>query len=203
LLSVTSGATTASSPKIVVYKSPNHEARPGGIRDVSLVVIHHTTGNSFAQTKATFMNGRTSNPVSAHFVIDKKGELYQFVDPNQRAYHAGVSAWKVKNNRGKLVLRENVNDYSIGVEFVNRGDGIDAFTKEQYAAFNALFDFLKANYPKLETKTASEVQKNIVGHKDITCRKIDPASNFDWKKIGVDRKELEKTRGPKAYCLTK
>lgn len=45
--------------------------------------------------------------VSAHFFIERSGRLWQFVDCDQRAWHAGQSAY-----RG----RTNCNDDSIGIE---------------------------------------------------------------------------------------
>ena len=45
--------------------------------------------------------------VSAHFFISRTGELWQFVSGDERAWHAGASTY-----RG----RDNCNDDSIGIE---------------------------------------------------------------------------------------
>ena len=51
--------------------------------------------------------------VSAHFLIRRDGALLQFVSCNDRAWHAGESAWKG---------RANCNDYSIGIELEGADD---------------------------------------------------------------------------------
>ena len=49
--------------------------------------------------------------VSAHYLIDRKGKVYQLVEENNIAYHAGKSS--VPDGR------TNVNDFSVGIEMVN------------------------------------------------------------------------------------
>ena len=65
--------------------------------------------------------------VSAHFVVRRDGACEQFVSCDQRAWHAGQSAW-----RG----RENCNDFSIGIEL--EGLEGDHFEKAQYDALGRL-----------------------------------------------------------------
>lgn len=101
--------------------------------------------------------------VSAHFVIRRSGELIQFVSCDQRAWHAGSSSW-----RG----RENCNDYSIGVEL----EGLEGETFEpaQYDALAALAQAIAKRYPV----TA------VAGHEHIAPgRKRDPGDGFDWDSL--------------------
>ncbi|NIC39744.1 1,6-anhydro-N-acetylmuramyl-L-alanine amidase AmpD, partial [Aquabacterium sp. A08] len=65
--------------------------------------------------------------VSAHYFIRRTGEVLQFVDCDQRAWHAGQSAWQG---------RPNCNDYSIGIEL--EGLEGDTFEPAQYQALAAL-----------------------------------------------------------------
>ena len=60
--------------------------------------------------------------VSAHFLVRRDGELVQFVSCDERAWHAGRSAWHG---------RASCNDYSIGIEL----EGLEGATFEaaQYA----------------------------------------------------------------------
>ena len=60
--------------------------------------------------------------VSSHLLIKRDGEIIQFVPFNLRAWHAGVSKHKEK---------ENCNDYSIGIEL--EGTDKSNFTDTQYA----------------------------------------------------------------------
>ena len=65
--------------------------------------------------------------VSAHFLIRRDGELLQFVSCDDRAWHAGASRW-----RG----RDDCNDFSIGIEL----EGLEGerFEAAQYDALAAL-----------------------------------------------------------------
>ncbi len=101
--------------------------------------------------------------VSSHFLIDRNGQLLQFVDCSQRAWHAGVSQW---------LGRDNCNDFSIGIEL----EGCDdvPYTKAQYQALVELTRWLQQHYPDI-------TDDNIVGHCDIAPeRKTDPGPAFDW-----------------------
>lgn len=104
--------------------------------------------------------------VSAHFVIDRKGKLYQFVACDDRAWHAGISCWQG---------RENCNDFSIGIELI--GDQSEPFTRAQYRECARLCHTLMQRYPDIEVS-------RIVGHQDIAPgRKWDPGRQWDWRRF--------------------
>ena len=101
--------------------------------------------------------------VSAHYVIDREGKIYQLVSEKNIAYHAGVS--KVPDGR------TSVNNFSIGIELMNKEDS--KFTDEQYNSLKNLITDIKSRY-KI---------KYILGHSQIAPgRKTDPW-NFEWDKI--------------------
>ena len=173
--------------------SPNADARALG-SEITLVVLHHISlpaGQFGGDAVIDFFENRldaaryagtveTDSPaalaslvalvalaevrVSAHFFVRRTGEIVQFVSGDDRAWHAGVSAW-----RG----RSGCNDFSLGVEI--EGDALTAFTDAQYAALDALLDALKANYPIKAVTTHSEIAPG---------RKIDPGPTFDWSRLG-------------------
>jgi AmpD protein len=98
--------------------------------------------------------------VSAHFVIRRTGELLQFVSCDDRAWHAGTSHY-----RG----RDNCNDDSIGIEL--EGLEGDTFTSEQYTQLQKLCEDIAFAYPIA----------HIAGHEHIAPgRKQDPGAGFDW-----------------------
>lgn len=154
--------------------SPNFGPRPAGVA-VELVVLHSISlppgvygGDAIQQLFQNRLDGR-EHPyfaqvcglqVSAHFLVRRGGELLQFVSCDARAWHAGQSAW-----RG----RENCNDWSIGIEL----EGLEGalFEPAQYAALARLLQALVGRYPLTE----------LVGHEHVAPgRKHDPGAGFDW-----------------------
>ena len=98
--------------------------------------------------------------VSSHFVLRRDGELLQFVSCDERAWHAGRSSW-----RG----RENCNDYSIGIEL----EGLEGerFEPVQYERLADLLRRLRRAYPL----------RAVAGHEHVAPgRKHDPGAGFDW-----------------------
>jgi N-acetyl-anhydromuramoyl-L-alanine amidase len=109
--------------------------------------------------------------VSAHLLIQRTGEILQFVDFAERAWHAGLSCYEG---------RDNCNDFSIGIEL----EGVDdeSYTDAQYAALAAVTALLIAHYPAMAAH-------KVVGHSDIAPgRKTDPGPAFDWARF---RRQLQ------------
>lgn len=104
--------------------------------------------------------------VSSHLFIKRTGEIIQFVPFDKRAWHAGVSKYKG---------RENFNDFSIGIEL--HGSISEQYTEKQYQALNYCISQLKELFPSIQ-------DSNILGHNEISSdRKYDPGPNFIWSKI--------------------
>lgn len=157
--------------------SPNFGPRPVGT-EVSLVVVHSISlppgryGGDAIERLFTNTLDCGAHPyfaqlrglqVSSHFVIRRQGACEQYVSCEQRAWHAGQSAW-----RG----RANCNDWSIGIEL--EGLEGEAFEAAQYGALASLLRALAARYPLAEA----------VGHEHVAPgRKRDPGPGFDWVRL--------------------
>lgn len=101
--------------------------------------------------------------VSAHCLIRRNGQIIQYVSFNNKAWHAGVSAFDG---------REQCNDFSIGIELEGTDD--IPYTDKQYQLLALLVKKLQASYPLIS-------HNNIVGHCDIAPgRKTDPGPSFNW-----------------------
>lgn len=122
----------------------------------------------------------TQQSVSAHYLVNNLNdrEIYQLVDENKRAYHAGISAWR--NDKA-------LNDTSIGIEIVNGGYKVDStgmkvfpeFDNDQIKKVAALVKDIANRYMIPPT--------NILAHSDIApTRKQDPGPKFPWKKLYDD-----------------
>jgi N-acetylmuramoyl-L-alanine amidase len=136
------------------------------------LIIHYTALDDEKSIKVL-----TEQTVSAHYLVndlDDK-EIYQLVDENKRAYHAGISAWRKD---------KNLNDNSIGIEIVNMGFKSDSTGKKIFVPF-----------PDYQFKKVAELAKdiatrymipptNILGHSDIAPgRKQDPGPDFPWERL--------------------
>lgn len=92
-------------------RSPNQNARPEGVR-VDAIVLHADAGQTDAGTISWLVS--PVSKVSYHYLIGRDGSVHQFVADDQRAWHAGKSAWQG---------RADCNSYSIGVSFANDQSG--------------------------------------------------------------------------------
>ena len=163
-----------------VIQSPNCDARPDNSK-IKLIVIHGISlppaefGGGYIQqffcnqldAKAhSYFSTICQMQVSAHCLIERGGNITQFVSFLDRAWHAGVSSW-----RGEQCC----NDYSIGIELEGSDDL--AYDDRQYDQLNALINSLISYYPGLDSDA-------VCGHSEIAPgRKTDPGPAFDWKRI--------------------
>ncbi len=141
-----------------------HTARRGGALP-DMVVIHYT-----AMDGAEAALNRLCDPafeVSAHYLIREDGHIWQMVDEDQRAWHAGAGGW------GDV---SDVNSRSIGIELDNRGD--HPFAAPQMQALYALLRGIMARW--------SIRPERVIGHSDMAPgRKVDPGPHFDWQGLAA------------------
>jgi N-acetyl-anhydromuramoyl-L-alanine amidase len=157
--------------------SPNFGPRPDGCH-IDLIVLHSISlppgqygGPEIEQLFCNrldwdahpYFQAMRGLEVSSHFLIRRDGELLQFVSCDDRAWHAGRSHW-----RG----RDNCNDDSIGIEL----EGLEGqiFEPAQYRALTELCQSLAQHYPIA----------HLVGHEHVAPgRKHDPGPGFDWVRL--------------------
>ena len=158
-------------------ESPNFNDRPLD-EDISLLVIHSISLppkkydtdhierfflNELDFSSHNFYKNIDGMKVSAHVLIKRNGEVIQFVPFNKRAWHAGVSSYKGKND---------CNNFSIGIELEGSDD--DIFEDIQYEKLSLITSLLITEYDLI-------TKDNIKGHSDIAPeRKTDPGVLFDW-----------------------
>lgn len=122
----------------VRFRSPHFNARPGGID----AIILHTSAGAWPGDAAWLCN--PASKVSYHYLIAPSGTIYELVDPQHRAWHAGASS---------LAGRGDCNDYSIGVSISHR-DANPALAAQYYAC-GRLLDYLMATYHVTPSRVAS------------------------------------------------
>jgi N-acetyl-anhydromuramyl-L-alanine amidase AmpD len=126
--------------------SPNYDDR-SNFAPIDCVVIHSTVEPTTLGTVNIFLN--PASGVSAHFVVGKDGQVIQMVPVEKRAWHAGAS---------ELEGRTSVNDFSIGIEMVNRNDGIDPYPEAQIQAVAGIIRFVRSRYAIPDSRIVSHAQ---------------------------------------------
>ncbi len=159
--------------------SPHFNQRPID-SDISLLVIHNISlppasfGGSYVEDFFCGRLDRHGHPffkqiadvkVSAHLLIKRDGQIVQFVNFNEGAWHAGISEFEGS---------ENCNDFSIGIELEGTDDV--EYTDKQYTQLVRVTKQIIQAYPKI-------TRDRICGHSDIAPqRKTDPGPCFDWRR---------------------
>ncbi len=158
LLAGCSGIPVGSLDQVIRIPSPNHnERRP------NYVILHDTSNDNIERPLKTLTD--PAREVSAHYLIGRDGTLYQLVDEQRRAWHAGQSYW------GGLT---DLNSASIGIELDNTGE--EPYADAQITRLLGLLRELQARY--------RIPAANILGHGDIALRrKVDPGWQFPWARL--------------------
>ena len=153
---------------IKIDQSANYFPKKRFNNSIKFIIIHYTGMQSEIESIKRLKSVKSK--VSCHYLINRKGLVRQMVDDNKVAWHAGKSKWKTFRN---------LNEFSIGIELVNRGHefGYQNFSSSQIATLIKLCNKLKKKY-----KVKKE---NFLGHSDIApLRKLDPGEKFPWRRLG-------------------
>ncbi|MDE0590237.1 N-acetylmuramoyl-L-alanine amidase [Halocynthiibacter sp. C4] len=153
----------ASDPlRIIQRPSPNFGPRRGdAVPD--MIVLHYTAMDTCEAAAERLCSPEFE--VSAHYLISEKGDIFQLVDEDARAWHAGAGAWGGVND---------INSRSIGIELANTGK--TPFSALQMNALERLMrDIMERRcIPK----------ERVIGHSDMApARKGDPGARFDWRRL--------------------
>ena len=145
---------------------------------IKFIILHYTALDNVGSIR------ELTGGVSAHFLVldEDDNKIYSLVPLEQRAWHAGVSAF-----RG----RTNINDTSVGIEIVN--DGIAKEYRSDPNPYHPYDHYV--DYKPIQIEKAAQIIKyvaekyniparNIVAHSDIApSRKKDPGAKFPWKEL--------------------
>jgi N-acetyl-anhydromuramyl-L-alanine amidase AmpD len=119
----------------------------------------------------------TKSQVSAHYGVGKAGEVHQYVQEKNTAWHAGrvhAPTWSlIKQAGGGLYI--NPNYYTIGIEH----EGLDDtdWTDEMYNTSGNLIKAISKRWNIVLDR------KHIIGHHEIYSLKTCPGSKVDIDKL--------------------
>jgi N-acetylmuramoyl-L-alanine amidase len=162
-----------------------HRGRPFGLRPEAVVV--HIMDGSFEAGESVFRDPTTQK--SAHYGISKAGEVHQYVDENDSAFHAGI----VVNPTWPLLKpRVNPNFYTIGIEHEGRPD--DIWPETQLSASATLIGQIAARW------NIALDELHVIRHHQIRDSKTCPGN---WLKIAALLQLVPITAAPAPVVLPK
>jgi len=143
------------------------------------IVNHRTADEDPAATINWFKSA--ASQVSAHYLIDKAGKVYQFLHANDTAWHAGLL---VKPDLSIPWLAEairtgvNPNLLLIGIE--HTGQSYDVMAEAQYQASLRLQRYLIGGY------AITPDAQHILAHSRINAGHNCPGPAFPWSRLLAD-----------------
>ena len=149
---------------IIDRPSPNFDTRAGAI---DMLLLHYTGMRSGEAALDRLCDPAAK--VSAHYLIEEDGRVFQMVDEADRAWHAGRSRWAGETD---------INSCSVGVEIVNPGHefGYRLFPPEQISVCIELCRGILMRH--------DITRYRVLGHSDVAPRrKEDPGELFPWQKL--------------------
>jgi N-acetylmuramoyl-L-alanine amidase len=149
---------------VIQAPSPNLNER---LHTLDMLVLHYTGMRDGPSALARLCD--PASQVSAHYMVEEDGRIFQIVPEDKRAWQAGRSWWQGD---------EDLNSRSIGIEIVNGGHdfGLPPFPDRQIDAVIELCRGIFSRWPI--------PQNRIVAHSDIAPdRKEDPGERFPWKRL--------------------
>jgi len=148
------------------------------VQAIDVVVIHYMSAvERFPDAPFSMENILSifcEYSVSAHYLIDREGVIFQLVPDIYKAWHAGPSIMPEPDNR------QGVNEFSIGIELL--ATDTSGFTSTQYTSLSDLCAGIERAHKK---KMAYVGHDQIAGKRAVamglreTC-KVDPGPLFDW-----------------------
>jgi N-acetyl-anhydromuramyl-L-alanine amidase AmpD len=154
--------------------------RPEGCR-LDVLVVHYISAEESAPD-APFRPGAILRRfcdcmVSSHYLIDRGGMIFRLVPEEKRAWHCGGSIMPEPDNR------QNVNDFSIGVELV--ATDASGFAVEQYESLTMLCKDIGERHGHAFAMVGHE---HIAGERAVSMglranAKTDPGPLFAWRKV--------------------
>lgn len=123
------------------------------LRNNAEYIIIHTTATSGPPTEEMFTS-KDGTQLSAHFVIDTEGKIYQYLDPSKPAYAVGAES-SLKNlniNNLNTLNIEFVNDHDSDGNYNHRKK--DGVFDRQIAAGEKIMEWAMDYFPKINDAEA-------------------------------------------------
>ena len=158
--------------------TPNYREGRRGYKPIA--IVSHQTAGRYPGCKSWMMNPKAQ--ASAHYLINRAGEIFQLVKEKDTAWHVGIAnkpTWTLYNGI-------NPNYYTLGIEHECYPDvgGDGNLTELQYQATLFLHKQL------IEKYNIPIDREHLIGHYQIDSvnRSNCPGKNFPWSRLISDLK---------------
>lgn len=160
--------------QIIQAPSPNYSKGRQGKKPIA--IVNHITAGLMPGCLSWLRNPKAK--VSAHYLVTKKGEIYQLVADDDTAYANG----NVRKPNWSLYDGTNPNGYTLSIE--HEGLAGDSLSEEQYQATLWLHRLLVERY---QIPVNSD---HIIGHCriDSVVKANCPGWGFPWARLFNDLK---------------
>jgi N-acetyl-anhydromuramyl-L-alanine amidase AmpD len=140
-----------------------------------IAIVIHIMEGSLAATDSWFQT--SASRVSAHYGVGKNGDVHQYVQEKDSAWHAGrvdSPVWQLLEPTGDGRYY-NPNYYTIGIE--HEGDESTDWTDAMYATSSSLIRDISARW------NIPLDRNHIIGHHEIYAPKACPGGKVDLNKL--------------------
>jgi N-acetylmuramoyl-L-alanine amidase len=140
-----------------------------------IAIVIHIMEGSMASTDSWF--GSTVSQVSAHYGIGINGEIHQYVQEADTAWHAGrvnAPTWAliIPAGNGTYI---NPNYYTVGIE--HEGDETTEWSDATYTSSSSMISEIAKRW------NIPIDRQHIVGHHEIYSLKACPGTKVDFEKL--------------------
>ncbi|HEY8097194.1 MAG TPA: N-acetylmuramoyl-L-alanine amidase, partial [Methylobacter sp.] len=146
------------------------KGRPAGLKP-DIIVLHSLEGSL---TNADTRCNSSGVLMSLHYAMNSKGEIHQYVDEQNTAFHAGLV---VNPSASLLKARPNTNPnfFSIGIGL--EGNAGESWTEAQYVALSTLLREIADRW------TIPLDNDHVVPHSAIRASLLYPGSGADIERL--------------------
>ena len=157
----------------IIWKGNKHTNKSTRRGYAPRIIVNHITEGS-AKSTISWFTSSTNKVSSAHFLVAKSGEIYQFVKIEDNAWANGISTKNRKFATATIVQEVEVNPnwYSISIEHegiykMTRGKLTDSQLKATIWLHQYIIDYVKRKW-NIEIPID---RKHILGHYEIDPRR--------------------------------
>jgi N-acetyl-anhydromuramyl-L-alanine amidase AmpD len=127
-------------------------------RDEPRELVIHTVEGTNVEALHTWLTSPDEPNISVHFAVDQAGNVFQYVDTDDEAWHA-----------------RDHNRFSIGIEHVGFADDPATWTPEMIASSAKLAAWVNEVHPEVELD-----DEHVVAHGSFQADRTDPGPFFPW-----------------------